>query len=70
VNLPSAAEVFKIRAEDRNQALGWAAIYATSGMARAVHHYDDANGGFTGNRADAEAIVAAGDRIAHSLRCP
>lgn len=60
VTLPPAGEVFKVKPEERSQDKRWAAVYYdVRSMASAAHHDDDTTDGFTWNRADAEAILAA-----------
>lgn len=59
VDLPSATVVSKIKAEDRTQDERWATIYYdVKSMASAAHHDDSTTGGFSWNRADAEALLA------------
>jgi hypothetical protein len=60
VDLPLATVVSKIKAEDRTQDERWATIYYdVKSMASAAHHDDSTTEGFSWNRADAEAVLAA-----------
>lgn len=60
VRLPSATALSKIKPVDRSQDQRWAAIYYdVKSMASAAHHDDNTTDGFSWNRADAEAVLAA-----------
>ncbi|MBI1379234.1 MAG: hypothetical protein GC157_17410 [Frankiales bacterium] len=60
VELPSAADVFKVKAQDRTQDQRWAAIYYdVKGLASAAHHDDSTTDGFGWDAGDANAVLAA-----------